>query len=86
MLLSTALSYQSSFYWDVGNTLEEPSHTFLDLNLSIVNPKYELSLFAKNLTDEAFRVFALPGTPGFFNAQSQPGFGRELGIKLVLNF
>ncbi len=81
-----SLSYQSSFYWDVNNTLEEPSHTFLNASFGIRENAYEVSLFGKNLTDENYRVSAVPGSPGFFNAQAQPGVGREIGIKAIVNF
>lgn len=80
------VAYQSSFYWDVANTLKEPDHTFVNVSIGIESDHYEISLFGKNITDEAYRVFAIPGTQGFFNAQAQPGFGRELGIKAVFTF
>lgn len=80
------LSYQSSFFWDVNNSVEEPSHTFLNLSAGAGNEDYRLSAYLKNATDEAYNTYATPGTPGFFTAQAQPGFGREFGLKWSLNF
>lgn len=80
------LSYQSSFYWDVRNTIEEPSHTFLNLSAGAGNDDYQVSVFVKNATDETFNTNAAPAVPGLFLAQAQPGSGRELGIKLTTNF
>lgn len=80
------VSYLSSFYWDVQNTLEEPNHTFVNLSTGIETDDYELTIFAKNLSDEEYRVFALSGTPGFFGDLAQPGHGREIGIRASLKF
>ncbi len=80
------LSYQSSFYWDVRNTIEEPSHTFLNLSAGAGNDDYQVSVFVKNATDETFNTNAAPAVPGLFLAQAQPGSERELGIKLTTNF
>lgn len=80
------VSYQSSFYWDVQNTLEEPNHTFVNLSTGIETDDYEVTLFAKNLSDEEYRVFALSGTPGFFGDLAQPGHGREIGIRASIKF
>ncbi len=81
--VSADLSYQSEFYWDIKNTLEEPAHAFLNLSVGAGNDDVQLSAYLKNATDEAYNVSAVPETPGFFAAQNQPGFGRELGIRLT---
>lgn len=80
------LSYKDSFYWDVNNTLEEPSHTFINLSAGIETADYSMTLFAKNIADEEYRLYAITGVTGFFDDQAQPGHGRELGIKASLRF
>lgn len=74
-------SFQNSFYWDVANSLEEPRHSFLNMSSGVRFGEYQVSIYGKNLTDEDYRTFVVPGTPGFFAAQAQPGTGREVGIK-----
>lgn len=80
------ISHQSSFYWDVNNLLKEPDHTFVNLSMGVDSGQYQLSIFTKNLLNEDYRTNAFAASPGFFAAQGQPGHGRELGIKLEINY
>ncbi|MFD2176713.1 TonB-dependent receptor [Veronia pacifica] len=84
--IATDVSYKSSFYWDVDNTLEEPEHTFINLSTGLKYHDVDISLFASNLGNEKYRVFGIKGSPGFFEPQGQPGHGREVGIKVSTTF
>lgn len=84
--VDAGVTYRSSFYWDVANTLEESGHVFVNLRLGMEADSYEVKVFAKNLFDEDYRVSAIPGAAGFFDAQAQPGNGREVGVTVTLKY
>lgn len=78
-------SWQSEMYWATDNIAEEPDYGLFDARISIgpENANWTLSLWAKNLTDELYRVNVIP----FFGDEiSQFGPPRTFGADLMMRF
>jgi len=77
-------SWQGKIFWTVDNTTWEPAYGLLGARVTYTTSSgnYRLSLWAKNLTDELYRVRAGPLRGDEFSTMSPPRFyGLELSAR-----
>lgn len=80
--LSANLSYQSEYAWEPSSRLIEPSRTLIDAELTWSSPdeNMRLSLWAQNLTDEAYgQALSASGTSDLIT-MARP---RTIGIRFA---
>ena len=78
-------SWQSDMFWATDNIAKEPSYGLLDGRIAIgpEDRNWSVAVWAKNLTDELYRVNVIP----FFGEEvSQFGPPRTYGIDLTLRY
>lgn len=71
-----------SQYFDIANHLKQPTYTQLDLRATwSFGSRYEVTVYAKNVTDKLYRTFAFTGPVGDV---AQINFGRTVGFNLKM--
>jgi len=66
LMLQGEMSYKSSLFYDVANTLKEPGYAMVNLRMGIEAERWELFLFSRNLLNEPYR------TTGFYWPSGPP--------------
>ncbi len=82
---SVTASYNSGFFWDPGNLVEEPSYTIVNAELAWTSSdeKYRLRLYGRNLLDEDYSAFSNVSSIGDgFSASPPLTFGIAAEVSL----
>lgn len=67
-------------YFDIANQLKQPTYTQLDLRTTwSFGSRYEVMVYANNVTDKLYRTYAFTGPAGNV---AQISFGRTVGFNL----
>ena len=82
---SVTASYNSGFFWDVGNRLEQPKYMLVNGRLSWgpENAPWRVSLWGRNLTDKRYHLYATDTTQADAVSWARP---RSIGVALDLDF
>lgn len=77
--------WQDEMPWLVENTVFEDSFGLLDARLALQarDARWEVALFGKNLTDELYRVDAIPFLGDVFSRFGAP---RSYGVQFTKSF
>lgn len=78
-------SYNSGFYWDAGNRLEQPDYILVNASLSWGpdDSFWRVGLWGRNLLDETYQLYLADTTQGDSVAYARP---RSIGVSLELDF
>ncbi len=78
-------SYNSGFYWDAGNRLEQPDFFLLNANLSWGpdGAPWRVGLWGRNLFNQTYQLYVADTTQGDSAAYARP---RSIGVSLGLDF
>lgn len=82
--LSGTLTYSDNFWFDIFNTLEQPSYTTLDLRVGYVanSERWSVAAFADNVTDEEYFVERFV----FLDVANWRAPGRLMRVEFTVNF
>ena len=85
LLSSATVAYMGKFYWSADNQPSQDDYTVFNLSLLWTSPseKYNLNLWGKNLTDEAFNSIVSQSSYGNLTRQGDP---RTYGVTFGVNF
>jgi iron complex outermembrane receptor protein len=90
MTIRTDLSYQASHYVDVENSedIKQGDLTLVNARMTVAsdNEKWQLAIFATNLTDEEYQVAGLATSDSFGHAEASIGAPVEWGASLNYRF
>ena len=77
--------YTSDFYWVTGEHIAQPSYSIVNGTLSWTptGEHYRFTLFGRNLTNEAYGIYASPNAQGVAMAWAAP---REIGFSIDVQF
>ncbi len=81
---TATFSYNSGYYWDVGNRLKEPSFLLINGQVALT-PKdspLRISLWGRNLTNKLYSAYTVDTTAGDASAFARP---RTFGFTLALD-
>lgn len=83
---SVTVVYNNGFFWQADNRLRQPAYTLLNASLLWTDPtgRYDIRLWAKNLTDSVYYVARL-GAAGLGDVQEQAA-PRTYGVTLSAHF
>ena len=79
--LSGSVNYNSGYYFDVQNTLKQPSFTLIDSSVQWIAPngKFDITLWGKNLSGvEYFAQYQRSSTVTTYSAEAPRTFGIRL--------
>ena len=80
-----AARYLGAQYFDTANTLRQGAYAVLDASLAWqMRPDLELSVYANNLTDRAYRTYAFSNAA--MGSFAQVATGRTLGMTLTYSY
>ena len=82
--LSGILTYSDDFWFDIENTLEQPSYTKIDLRVGYVakSERWGVAAFADNVTDEEYYAERFI----FLDVANRRTPGRMMRVEFTLNF
>lgn len=75
-------TYSDSYFFDIQNTLEQPSYSTVDARLAWSNDRFGVALVGENLTDEEY----LAESFAFLDITSIRAWGRLYRLEAHLNF
>jgi pesticin/yersiniabactin receptor len=77
--------YQSAQYFDTANQLRQPAYTLIDTSVAWqARTDTEVSVYAHNLTDRAYRTYAFSSSA--LGSYAQVATGRTLGVIVTVNY
>jgi len=75
-------AYSDNFFFDLENTLEQPSYSTIDARLAWSNDTWGVALIGENLSDEEYLAESFP----FLDITTIRAWGRLLRAEFTLNF
>ncbi len=84
LILRAEVRNIGSYYTDIQNTLKQNAYSLVNLRLSFVAPKFNISLWGQNLTNERYLAYGSGDTS--FGRSSRIASPRTFGISLSTKF
>ncbi|WP_158257952.1 TonB-dependent receptor [Sphingopyxis lindanitolerans] len=83
--VNSVASYNSGFYMDPGNRVKQNAFTLINMSASLVfgDGGYKLGVWARNLLDEGYNIYAAQSTTGDNIAYGRP---RSIGVQASARF
>jgi len=79
---SAVYTFSDNFFFDIENTLEQPSYSTIDARAAWSNDRWGVALIGENLTDEEYLAEAFV----FLDVTAIRAWGRLLRLEAHLNF
>lgn len=77
------MSYKSSLFYDVANTLKEPGYALGNLRIGMEAEWWDGFLFVRNLLDESYRTIGFYWPSGPIGAPGDPvTYGVQIRVRL----
>ena len=74
--------YSDDFWFDIDNTLRQPSYSTIDARLAWANERWGVAVVGENLADEEYLTESFV----FLDVTNIRGWGRLLRLEAHLNF